>query len=346
MNKNRLQTYAYASIIIAAIATGAYIFTRRIFPALIPLLIAYLTAEAIRPAADFMYKYAKVPQKVTSLALIAVTVLMLGRFGTEALGNLRSDIADIASNLAQIAENRSFRLPSQIDKIVRKSGVDLDGLMYSALESTAGVAAEYSAKLAEAMLTRIPSLTFSVFTFVAALYYFCSDRDSLKRLVNLLPKAVKAPLRRLKASVGSTVKIYIKAYLLLMLINFAILSLGFRLIGIFPASTLALIISFADILPIIGVGTVLLPWACTALLFGNSFVGISLLALYCFIAFIRGLVEPRLIGKTAGIPPVISLSVSYAMFRLLGFWGMFSSSLALSISGNALRNFANEDSKK
>ena len=92
--------------------------------------------------------------------------------------------------------------------------------------------------------------------------------------------------------------------------------------------TFAFVIAFADLLPVLGVGTVLVPWGLVAILQKNYYLGFGLLILYLVISLIRQFTEPRLIGKSLGLHPLLALFASYAGFLLFGFWGMLLAPLA------------------
>ena len=107
-----------------------------------------------------------------------------------------------------------------------------------------------------------------------------------------------------------------------------LLLVGFLVLRVKYAFLLALLIAIVDLLPVLGVGTVLIPWAITVLLGGNYVFGVGLLILYAVVLIVRQLCEPRLIGKSLGIAPLPALFATYAGWQLLGFVGMLIAPLA------------------
>ena len=71
-----------------------------------------------------------------------------------------------------------------------------------------------------------------------------------------------------------------KTYLFLMSLTFAELAVGLSLLKIEDAISLAAIIALADILPVLGVGTILLPWIVVSILVGSVPLGVGLLVLF------------------------------------------------------------------
>ena len=70
---------------------------------------------------------------------------------------------------------------------------------------------------------------------------------------------------------------------------------------------LAGLTALVDALPVFGVGTVLLPWGAAALLLGDVRLGLGLLLLYGVVTRVRSLLEPRLVGRRIGLPPLAAL---------------------------------------
>ena len=101
------------------------------------------------------------------------------------------------------------------------------------------------------------------------------------------------------------------------------LCIGFSLLRVRYAFLFALLISAVDILPILGVGTILLPWAGGAFLLGDPKRALGLMILWGVITLVRQIVEPRLIGESFGLHPLVSLFVLYGGVKLFGMLGVF-----------------------
>ena len=95
-----------------------------------------------------------------------------------------------------------------------------------------------------------------------------------------------------------------------------------HLLRAFPG-LLALIIAFVDALPILGVGTALLPWAAASLLTGEFRRALTLVILYLVVLMVRNMIEPRIVGGQLGLDPFATLLCIYFGYRIAGFAGMF-----------------------
>jgi sporulation integral membrane protein YtvI len=159
-------------------------------------------------------------------------------------------------------------------------------------------------------------------TLISA-FSFCTDTGSLlQSAVGLLPSRWQEKLPVLRERLRSVGRRYLRAYLVLFSVTFSLLLIGFFLLRADYAFLLALLVTVIDFLPLLGVGCVLLPWGLILLLLGQYVRGVGMLLLYLVIAVVHQLLEPHLIGKTLGLPTVVTLLATYAGYRLLGIPGM------------------------
>jgi len=128
-------------------------------------------------------------------------------------------------------------------------------------------------------------------------------------------------LKRIKTAIGG----WLKAQLMLAGLCFVIVCGGFLLLRIPYAPIWAVLTALVDAIPILGTGTVLLPWALVCLLQGQTVRAIGLLGTYVAAMLSRSALEPRLVGRQLGLDPLVTLAALYAGFRLWGIGGMLLS---------------------
>ena len=132
---------------------------------------------------------------------------------------------------------------------------------------------------------------------------------------------------------------YLKAQATLILIAFGIVLAGlysFKIIGWNVAYPLiaALCIGFVDALPILGSGTIMVPWAIISATNGDITLAIGLLVLYAIIIVSRQLLEPKIVSNHIGIHPIFTLLAMYTGFKITGVVGMFLGPILLIILKN------------
>jgi predicted PurR-regulated permease PerM len=114
----------------------------------------------------------------------------------------------------------------------------------------------------------------------------------------------------------------LRAYGIIMFITFCELSIGLWALKIDSFWKVAAVTAMLDILPMIGSGAVLLPWSVYHLLGGELWMGIGLLILYCVIAVVRNIIEPRIVGDQLDLPPVVTLAAMFLGMRTMGIAGI------------------------
>ena len=151
-----------------------------------------------------------------------------------------------------------------------------------------------------------------------------------------LPKSWIDKSKKVLGEVFSTIGGYLKVYCKIILITFAELFLAFTIFNMigFEISypfVLALIIALVDILPVLGVGTVLNPWALWMLITGDYGFALALFITYLIIFVVRQFIEPKLVSKQFGIHPLITLMAMYAGLRIIGLAGLIIGPIILMV---------------
>ena len=99
---------------------------------------------------------------------------------------------------------------------------------------------------------------------------------------------------------------------------------GLLLLKVPYAPVWAVLIALVDAFPVLGTGTVLIPWSFISFLQADRLRAFGLLGLYALCALARSALEPRLVGKQLGLDPLVTLFSLYAGFRLWGLVGMLA----------------------
>ena len=122
----------------------------------------------------------------------------------------------------------------------------------------------------------------------------------------------------LKYAVGG----YFKAQLKIMVVVYVLLLVGFLVLRIHFSFLLAFLIAFLDFLPFFGTGTALIPWAVYKFMMGNYKMVAGLLILYGVTQLVRQLIQPKLVGDSMGLKPLVTLVLLYAGYKAGGVFAM------------------------
>lgn len=300
-----------------------FLFFKYLFLIILPFLIAWAIAFLTRPLAEAINKRIKLPLgiiRATLAVLISLATLTAISLVIWALG------AELWRLLSGIGEGEALR--ELIDEIT--SGGILGGIFESFGEAFGDIIFELIISFAKTLGTALTSvvaavprvLIFILMTVIASVYFSLELEWVNDTAARLLPKNVLRWLSRFRRGFFSVGLSYIKAYLFLMLITFTVMLVGLVILRRPYALLLAFIIAALDCLPVIGVGTVLIPWSLYEIIFGETYVGIGLIVLFVLYEIVRQFAEPRIVGKNLGIHPIITLILIYIGYSLFGIVGL------------------------
>lgn len=316
---------------------GAALLFRYLFAVLLPFLIAWgISTVALRATERISARLGlshRLCAVVALLLFLSLAIVLLCRSFNSLMEELRRMLAELLANggvprfwgaTAEAMERLMGRLGlleahgeayaefcGQLEALLSRLGRE-------ALQSLSQAVPGLAARVASAL----PSVLLAVLVTVIASFYFCMEPTLLSHLLNRLPRGVGERVRAWKEALKSASWGYLRAYLLLLLLTVLELLIGFWILRVEYAFLLACVIAFLDMLPVLGVGTVLIPWAIVALVQGNRYLGFGMLILYFAVFILRQIMEPRLIGRSLGLHPLAALLAGYAGWRLFGFWGM------------------------
>ena len=176
------------------------------------------------------------------------------------------------------------------------------------------------------VLQKVPDGALSIGTGLLSGFMFSARLPKLRPAIAArLPESVKTrilpALQRSKNALGG----WLKAQAKLAGVTCCILAVGFLLLRIPYWPVWAVAVALVDAVPLLGTGTVLIPWAVVDLVQGQHFMAIGLLCLYGATFFTRTILEPRLVGRQLGLDPLVTLVFLYLGYRFWGIWGMLLS---------------------
>ena len=189
-------------------------------------------------------------------------------------------------------------------------------------------AAELAGQVSSAVLqgagramAALPRVLLACGTTVLAVFFTLSAYPAVRGFFRRQLGSRLERARGVKSSVFATLGKWLKAECILLAVTFCQLLAGLLLMRQEYALLLAALIALIDALPVLGTGTVLVPWAAVKCLLGAVPRGIALLALFAVISVVRSVLEPKLMAAQAGLPPLASLCAMYVGFCAMGVAG-------------------------
>ncbi len=303
---------------------------RFVFPVLLPFLLGYLLSLPLRPLSVKLARGLRLSPKFT-VAVLIVLAVSLGAWGLWSAASLlwREAVALTEQLIAggQLA-NAFESAQAWISELGARFGLSDIGERASEwlTEAITGVFGAISAGLPNAlswMLEALPSFFFILVLTVISAYYFCIDGAQIRAFFGrFLTKSQKDRLARWRVRGRAIFGKYCRAYLQLLALTFSLLFVGLLILRVEYAFLPALLIALLDLLPVIGVGTVMVPWSILLLIQRDFYLGFGILILYLIIELVRQIAEPRILGRSLGLHPMATLFATYAGFYFFGLFGM------------------------
>ncbi len=311
----------------------SFLFLEYVIGWIMPFLLGFLIALAFRPLIRLVSDATKINRRVCAFTLVLLGYGLVG-FLVWLLGNrLFQTIKDFCLNLPgfyaqEIAPFLGMANEGFLDfakwfspEFADQIGATLSGLLDGLQTSLVNISTDVLSALAGAS-TKLPLLLISlIFTILSSLFISMDYDLVLSFIKRQIPEKNKALLLDIRTYLGKTLASYLRAYLILMAITFIELSVGFLALRIENPFGIAAITAIADALPIVGTGTILLPWAVISLLQQRFYLALGLLLLYLIITAVRQFVEPKIVGDQLGIPPILAIICIYLGFVWFGIMG-------------------------
>lgn len=306
---------------------------RYALPLLLPFLLGLALALAAEPLVSLCARRFHLPRLAATALGVTATVVMALTLLALLISLLLRELSQLSGVLPEMAEAARRGLISLEDFLLRLVRRAPDGLqtlltrwVLSIFHDTSrwtDAFVQYLPGIASSILSRIPNGALLFFTMIVSAYMISARLPSLRKGVSQrIPQSWRDRLIPTMEKLRHCLGRWLAAQGRLCGICFGILCLGLLLLGIPHAPLWALLIAFVDALPVLGSGTVLVPWALICFLQGSNGQALGLLVIYICATTSRSVLEPKMLGKQLGLDPLLTLVALYAGFRIWGVLGM------------------------
>lgn len=314
-----------------------------IFPFLFAAALAVFLQKPINKLKNLLHIKSHGPISFVMVLLIVVIIVsLLGVAAVLIYFELRdffvflfgqfSSLNEMFETLEKLCVDIVAKLPEAIrdsaSTIVTKAFAKLDG--FGTGEGSFDFSM-LSAPLSGAwsVIKGMPSAVLAFLVTIISCFFMTADYESVSALIlGMIPEKKRARVVSAKHTLTYGVGKMLRAYATIMLITFGEMFLGLyfmKLIGIYTGGYIA-IIAFVtcvvDIVPVLGTGTVVIPWALYNLFFGSPKLGVGLFVLYAVITVIRQIIEPKLVANQAGLPAIVTVMAMFVGAKLFGTFGI------------------------
>ena len=306
---------------------------RYVLPVMLPFAAGLVLAFAAEPLVGIAQKRLHLKRAFAAGLGVSVTLVLLTGILTLLGALLVKELGQLAGIVPDVGQTVQQGLVMLEDVLVDAAQKAPEGVRPMLTSSVTRIFADGTA-LTQQVTQRLPAAITAILDWVpdgalglgTALLaaYMISGRLPVIRqwIAARLPQSwhdrYLPALRRCRKALGG----WLKAQLKLSLMTFVIVGIGFLLLRIPYGLGWAAAVSLVDAVPVLGTGTVLIPWALVCLLQKNHLRAIGLLVIYGIALVTRTALEPRLVGRHLGLDPLLTLLSLYLGYRFWGIPGM------------------------
>ncbi|WP_249872460.1 sporulation integral membrane protein YtvI [Oceanobacillus saliphilus] len=339
MNQPTIQLFFRIVIVLFLTAIGVFIIFQ-LLRITYPFLIAALFALLINPMVHLLEKYVRFPRPLAVLASLlllfgivggAVTYIVIKMIqGIRYLSeHVPAQIETISAGIQQYVNdfvlplwNQGIGLMDNLESSQQQALQEGIQLLGTNIASLLGNIGQGIANGLSSFISALP-ITFSVIIFtILAIYFISKDWEKYtalyhKKLPSFIQTHTMDVIRDLKVKIFG----FLKSQIILMGLTAAISLIGLLILRVDYALTIAFILGMLELIPYVGPGLALIPWAIYCIFTGDVFLGVGLFILYACTVTVRQFAEPKILSTTLKLNPLailISLFVGLQWFGIIG----------------------------
>ena len=322
---------------------GAYIAAVYLLPVFMPFFLAFLFATVIYLVVRYIPVNTEKSKKRLSILLTALFFLVIVLLLYFAMNQLLHFAEKALLHLPRLYEEEFvpwvYSIADRLEKRYGGKGIvgfeNIGNSFMEFVEKIGNSLSEVSMNKVTNVsqyAKKIPALVIKVIMTVIATFFFASDYKKITEFVlNLFPERGRVMVLTIKKHTVEVLTAYLKSYSILMVLTFLELCIGLGILKIPYFFVISFGIAIFDILPVLGTGGILIPWALAAIVLGNYRLAVGLVILELAISIIRNTLEPRIVGKQIGVHPLATLIAVFAGLKFCGIVGMIGFPVCLSI---------------
>lgn len=321
-----------------------------------PFVVAFFLAMLLQRPVNFLSTKTPLKRGISSVIMVlfvlvivgSILGLIIGRIVIELKGffdylliKMEDAPAFVDQIQAWLSDTFSFLPKSLHESIMTATENFLNRLMGIEAKASADAIQAESSGIDFSLLSsplgavwgtakQIPMIAVGVLVCVVSCCFMTTDYRTLRDMIlSQLSQKRQSAVIRTKQVTFSTLGKMGKAYSIILFVTFMEMLLGLsflKLIHVYDSGyifAIAFITAIVDIIPVLGTGTILIPWALWSLFTGDVGLGIGLLVVYAIISVIRQVIEPKLVASQLGLPPFVTIMAMYIGSQLFGFVGLF-----------------------
>lgn len=321
----------YRFILVVTVIVLAIVFRSYIIRSILPFFIAFILAGLMEPGIRLLHEKLRLP-RWAAVITVFVLVLVLGGYATFlTTAKILSELVDMSgqagvyqATVVEIATDLLDRLSAATDEQLLPPQIQT--AISNSIETLSEQAEHFARTSIQSILdtfVALPGMMAVIVITLIATYFIAKDRELISRgLFLLAPARWRGPLTQAQEHIVVDMVGFLKAQFVLFFITTAEAAFGLYLVGSRYWMTLALVAGILDLIPIIGPGFLLMPWAAVSVLLGDVRLAVWLILIYVAIFLTRQTLQPKILGDSIGVHPLLMLAALYAGIVIFGVQGL------------------------
>jgi sporulation integral membrane protein YtvI len=305
-------------------------FSKQLATALLPFLIGLGFAILLEPLISFLERRLKFPRGLAVLTTLLAVGLLTWYSLFLVVGKIIGELMDLATLLPMYREtitNLTNDLLAQFELLNENLPPIVSLNIQSSVQEFLVTLEAGTKDLINKVLATFTSLPVFVVVSLISLvstFFIARDKDLIvDTLMRFVPPRMREQVGETRKRVAIDLIGFIKGRLLMLIIATLIAGVGLFLIGTRYWVLIAIAIGILDNIPVVGPGIIFTPWVAVSVLVGEVDRAVYLTILYFVIFSVRQLTEPKIMGDSVGIHPLIMLLAIYGGVVFFGVLGIF-----------------------
>jgi len=305
-----------------------------IVPILLPFIFALVIAVLIDPVITFVSSRLRLPRGWAVLAVLTFFITIISAFLVFFTSQLIYELYKLSRTIPNLT-GLAYELLEKAQKMY--ANINLPPEVLNRIQEAAShIAAALTTGITMIInwlvgfIAALPSILIMLLITLIATFFFSRDRERLQNVfIDALPRRWRVRVRSVYMDLTVALVGYFRAQATLISLTTLTTIIGLSLIGVDYAITMGLLTGFFDILPILGPGSVFVPWIIWTLVSGKLKLAASLGVLYVMIVVVRQIMEPKLVAQKIGVHPLATLAAIFIGLKTFGVVGVILGPAAL-----------------
>lgn len=301
-----------------------------------PVFLSFFVFILIEPLARFLNRRGLAKPFASAISVILFLILLLGTlFGAGLLVTIQAiNFQENLPKYTYVVQEQFVNTTTYLQQTIENLPQDLTDKVNGYFKDATNVLSDWLVTFLMYMIGVLGSFSSFMANFgiaiILAFFLSMEIKDWRKIAHDKMPKTLKTAWAFLQGNVLKAIGSYLKAQVILISITFVIVLVGLLILRTGNVLTMALVCAVFDVLPLLGVSTILIPWIIYLFIVGNTSLAIGLTILLAVVLIVRQLLEPKITGNSIGISSAfLMLSFVILSTSAFGFAGLILSPILL-----------------